>query len=287
MSNKKSITADMYVFNGMKTIVESYEEIAAMRMRKVKKSVLQNREFLTGLSDIYQRVIITYKIYASKKHSRSTKKDWMPLETNGKTVTILLASNTGLYGDIIKRTFQLFVDNVVNSSSDVVIVGRIGRQLFEALHSKKEFKYFDMLDNGVDRKNLTEILSYILQYSNVIVYHGFYISVLSQQVTSTFVTGKILDSQKDTDVEELKCLIEPSVEEVTEFFEKQILSAIFEQSVYEASLSKFASRMVNLDVANGNISALIKKSKFIKLKIKHMDDNLSQLERLSGISMWA
>src|SRR5689334_1826806 len=124
MPNKKSINADMYVLNGMQTIVESYEEIAAMRMRKVKKSVLQNREFLSGLNDIYQRVVVTYKIYAAKKHFKSTKRDWMPLETNGKTVTVFLSSNTGLYGDIVKRTFSLFADNIAKSNTDIVITGR-------------------------------------------------------------------------------------------------------------------------------------------------------------------
>lgn len=109
MRNKKQLNGDFHTLKDLKTIVESYEEIAAMRMRKVKKSVLLSREFLSGLDDIYQRVMFTYRLYAEKKMFRK-KKDASTslLATNGKTVSILISTNTGLYGDIIKKTYELF-----------------------------------------------------------------------------------------------------------------------------------------------------------------------------------
>jgi len=265
MKNKKEIISEITTLISFKDIVESYEEIAALRMRKVKKSVLQNREFLSGLSDIYQRVMFTYKSYIEQKRHDKERKRWEPLNTNGKTVSVLLSSNTGLYGDIVRKTFDYFIENVRNSSTDLVICGRTGRQFYEAFAStlkNREYQYFDLNDTGVDQDQLHKILDHILKYSNIIVYHGLYVSVLSQQPTGTFVTGKALETQSADKANELKCIIEPSVTEVTEYFEKQILSSIFEQSVYEASLSKFASRMVSLDIANENIADQIKKVNF-------------------------
>ncbi|RJR28002.1 hypothetical protein C4561_00660 [candidate division WWE3 bacterium] len=291
MQNKKELLDEIATLTSLKNIVESYEEIAALRMRKVKKSVLQNREFLTGLDDLYQRVMFTYKSYIEQKKTDKDKKTWLPLNTNGKTVSVLISSNTGLYGEIIRTSFDYFIDNIRNKSTDVVICGRIGKQLYDSListgNSLPEYQFFDLQDSGVNQNELKKILDFILNYSNVVVYHGLYVSVLSQQPTATFVTGKALEVQSADKANELKCIIEPSVLEVTEFFEKQILSSIFEQSVYEASLSKFASRMVSLDLANENISEQIKKVNFKKLKVKHNDDNLQQIERLSGISLWS
>jgi hypothetical protein len=50
-----------------------------------------------------------------------------------------------------------------------------------------------------------------------------YLSVLTQKPTATLVTGQALDLKEGNSKEELRCLIEPSTEEVAQFFEKQIL----------------------------------------------------------------
>jgi F0F1-type ATP synthase gamma subunit len=286
MSSRKKLQNEYILINSMRGMVEAYEEIAAMRMRKVKKSVLQNRDFLSGLNDIYQRLSYTYKLYLEKVRHAHRAKTWSPLDTNGKTISVLLSANTGLYGDIIRRTYSLFLENIKNTETDVVIVGRVGKQFYETNEAHKPFKYFELSDSGADADHLKAIISAVLPYTNVIVYHGIYVSVLNQNPTRTFVTGKALDYQDTSRVSELKCIVEPSIEEVTAFFEKQILSAIFEQTTYEASLSKFASRMVSLDMAHENINVMTKRINFAKLKLRHLQNNLTQMDRLSGISLW-
>lgn len=284
MLNKKQLQAEINTMTDLKTIIEAYEEIAAMRMRKVKKSVLQSREFLGGLNDIYQRVIYTYRLYSKSKH-RSKNKAALH-ETNGKTVSVLISSNTGLYGDIVKRTYELFIQNIVNNSHDVVIIGRTGKQMYDNFSGKRTYKFFDAEDSAATGEKIKEMLDYLLSYTNIVVYHGIFISMLSQKPVATFVTGKALDLESSTKVQELKCIVEPSIDEVAKFFEKQILSSIFEQSLYESSLSKYASRMVSLDYANENINTSLAKVSFAKLKIRHMNENSDQLERMSGISLW-
>lgn len=286
MQSKKDLQLELEVLESMGGIVEAYEEIAAIRMRKVKKSVLQNRDFLSGLNDIYQRVYATYKLFAAKKRYKGAAKDWLPLQTNGREVSILLTSNTGLYGDIVKRTCETFLNNVRNKDLDLVVTGRIGRIYMENNAKSTPYKYFDISDTGVDRESMKDIIDYILKYEKITVFHGIYVSVLSQQPVSTLVTGKAADLHNESTAEAVHCLIEPSVEEVTEFFEKQILASIFEQTVYESSLSKFASRMVSLDIAKSNITSIIARNKFKRLLNKHSDDSRQQSERMSGISIW-
>jgi len=289
MKNKKQLLTELVTNGDLKYLIEAYEEIAAMRMRKVKKSVLMNRDFFSGLNDIYHRVIFTYRV---SKHHRFGKheKNWLPLASNGKTVSVLISSNTGLYGDVIKRTFDLFRKNILGVTTDLAIIGKVGRQLFDLELSRiavnRPYTYFQMSDNGVDNDRIREIVEHLLQYTNIVVYHSIYISILSQQPTETFVTGKAMEMSSKGPTEELKCIIEPSVEEVAEFFEKQIVASIFEQTVYEASLSKFASRMMSLDFANENITASLHKGNFARLKLKHTSDSISQLERLAGLKIW-
>jgi ATP synthase F1 gamma subunit len=283
MKNRRQLIQEMASLKNMQEIIGAYEEIAAMRMRKVKKSVLQNRDFLSGLNNIYQRVWYTYEI---TKHIKGSKKFTSLISTNKKTVSILLSANTGLYGDIIKKTFNLFLKNIQNSATDILVVGKIGKQQLEAALPGVDYKYYEISDTSVNRDALNPVLDMILKYTNIVVYHGIYVSVLNQNAVRTYVTGQAVNIKESTASNELKCLIEPNVENVAAFFEKQILASIFEQSVFESSLSKFASRMTSLDMATENIQGYIKKQQFQMLKFKHMQNNTRQQERLSGLVLW-
>lgn len=287
MPVRKNLNDEITVYKNMKDIVEAYEEIAAMRMRRVKKQVLNNREFLAGLNNIYKRVLFTYRNYLKKLKAEKDVSTSLIYETNGKTVSVLLSSNTGLYGEITKKTFNIFIENSLNSDTDLVIIGKLARATFDGRGYKKPYKFFQISDTNVEEGELKEVLDYLLQYENIVVYHGFFRSVLDQQAIKTFVTGEALKEFDEVEEVPIVSIIEPTVEEVTEFFEKQIISSVFEHSVFESSLSKFASRMVGLDIANENIDGLIKKTNFKILKYKHRDFNSKQISTLAGVALWS
>ena len=50
MKSLRSIKDELEYLNSFQLMVESYEEIAALRMRKVKKFILERREFMKGLN---------------------------------------------------------------------------------------------------------------------------------------------------------------------------------------------------------------------------------------------
>jgi len=53
MAQKKLIEEDLQALNTVKDLAESYEEIAVIRMQKIKDSVLKARNFLAEISDIF------------------------------------------------------------------------------------------------------------------------------------------------------------------------------------------------------------------------------------------
>jgi len=60
---------------------------------------------MEGLNEAFAHISYAYKVY---KSSLKGKEKYTVLNTNGKTVSVLLSSNSGLYGDIIINTFDLF-----------------------------------------------------------------------------------------------------------------------------------------------------------------------------------
>lgn len=280
---------EIATLKGLQNIVETYEEIAAMRMRRVKKSVLQNREFLSGLNNIFQQVEHSYtdqlqllrKSSIKKKNSKASQ-----LKNNGKTVSVFIASNTGLYGDIIKKIFTLFASDISKSNTDIFIVGKLGRRMYEDAGITQPFEFFDVKDSGGNEKNIKDIFAKLINYNNIIVYHGLFKDMLMQIATKSYIARDILSTEKSDNETRVECIFEPSLENIVNFFETQILGALFEQSIFESDLSKYASRMISLDVATVNIDASLKSAYFNSRKSMHKKINSKQVTLLSGISLW-
>ncbi len=289
MHSLKDIKKDLLVLRDFHDIMETYEEIAAIRMRKVKKSVLLEREFLKGLSDVFRFVEMAYDTYLVKvgKYVRGKRHF---IKTNNKDVLILLSANMGLYGEIVHKIVNKYVDDAAKTNAELVVIGKRGKRSVEVLLPNREFQYFDFSDSGSDEENLKRVLDYILQYRNIYVYHGLFDSILKQDVSINNVTGDISkfayseDAPKEEELEDPKFgFFEPSIEDVAAFFETQTLSVIFEQAIHESSLSKFASRMVSLDMAVSNINEQIKKTNFDFKKMKHRSFNKKQIVLVSSI----
>lgn len=285
--NVKQIDEQITDLKNIKILVQTYEEIAASRMQRIKASVLLNREFLSSLYKIYQHVKFSYDKRITKMKE---KKGVLAKRGGDKSVAVLLTANTGLYGGIIQEVYDLFSDSVaVNTSSDVAVVGDIGRKLVERDKNKlgiKDYQYFEISDGTSDPSDFSNLVSYIVHYDNVDVYHGKFESLLNQIPIKENVTGELPESERRV-VEEAEYIFEPSLESIVGFFESEIMASIFEQSIFESSLSKYASRMVNLDKAVVNITNRLERTSFKKQRIKHRDANKSQLDLLSSISLWS
>ena len=278
MTSKKQNLLGVEYSLSLKMIMETYQEIAASRMQRVRTSVVSSRDFLLGINNIFQQVKSSYKITEVKK--RFTK-------YNGKTLFIFISANTGLYGDIVRRTFELFAKELRKSLSaqdDVAIIGRIGLSLFHEEFTKKTFMYFELSDDKVDLDALKKIIPHLVEYEKVLVFYGQFQSIISSQPIITSIPGNILPMSRGTLT--IKYVFEPSLEKVMAFFEQQISGSIFEQTVYESQLAKFSSRMVTLDKATETIENELKQMIIQKERIKHQTINKEQNQRLASMSLW-
>lgn len=286
---EKQIVEEIKSLENIQGLVQTYEEIAASRMQKVKNSVLSNREFLDVLGEIFAQVKFSYeREIAALKDKAEKEKSLSIIARNGKTVSVLLSANTGLYGDIIRNTFEKFLGGIRDKETDIVIVGRIGKGTFESMLpdlATKDYKYFELSDSTSAPEDFREIISYIVEYEKVVVYHGRFESILSQVPVEDVLTGEYV-MEEQVAVEGQAYIFEPSLPAIVSFFESEILASIFEQSLHESSLSKFASRMINLDRAVVNIDESLVKTNFRWQRARHQNMNKKQLGMLASMSLW-
>jgi len=196
-----------------------------------------------------------------------------------------MTANTGLYGSVIKDVFDLFIKDQSSGNADLVVVGRLGRNWIQALKFKKPFKYFDLQD-GTDAidTGIKKIFDYISPYADVSVYHGFFKNIVEYPAKITKITQKLEPQSEEGQA--ISFIFEPSIEEVLERFEKQLVYSFFDQSIYESALAKFGSRMISLDSATQNISKTLSNTQLLSIKMKHKKQNRRQLELISSINLW-
>ncbi len=268
MSNK-DIDMEIVSLESLRDITYTYQQIASMRMRKIKDSVIQDRDYYRPLMEVYHEV---EKIYSETYH-RAFKQN-----ANGKSLAIFISSNTGLYGSVVREVFDLFVKDHAKSSFDIAVTGRLGKRWLDALNISKPYEYFDLPDDaGKEDAPIKVIFELLTQYSEVWVYHGFFANIANQPPKITKITQNF--STEVHGQQTLSFLFEPGIEKVLENFEKQLLYSFFDQSIYEASLAKHGSRMMSLDLAGQSIDKVVESTRYARIKYKHYRQNQSQMEQ--------
>lgn len=289
MIGKKYILNELERLETIKTMVESYEEITATRMRRIRDSVLNTRQFLDGVNSIFSEVQRSYKKEVEalmKKNKKSKETSNTFLAKNGKKVTILISANSSLYGDIVRQSFEIFLEEIRKEPTDMVIIGKQGKASYDSLGLKGNITLFDLPDSHLDRDAVAKIAKFILNYETVVVCYGRFQSVLKQEPTRTVMSEYTVSKTQDQKDENSKYLFEPSIEKIMQFFETEIFASMFEETVNESHLAKFASRLISLDKAVGNVKDGLTKAQYLRRVVFHRSMNRKQLEALSGISLW-
>lgn len=293
MAQQKQLKEDIAINQDFKLLTRSYQEHAIGQINFARYSVLSSREFSEDLAGIFSDVKISYNTVLLKRSKGHVKK-------NGKDVWLLITANNKLYGDLILRISRLFLERVRNSDPnkvDLIIMGRQGKKFVEENNINRPFKYFEIPDVNVSLTSLKEICTNVLTYENILMFYGKYNNLVSQSPVEAYLSGEMpispkgqpglddsahnIDNHKKEDY-----LFEPTVEEIYNFFEAQILSILLNQTVQEAQLARFASRINAMEAAQTNIQRQLKILTRKEKALKTMQMNKKQLELLAGRALW-
>ncbi len=290
MITKKTALEEIDNLTGLKGMVETYEEIAASRIKKTRESVLKSRYFMEDLNYIFSEVKSSYRKEIDALMKKSKVKDKNKLSffvRNGKTLHVFISANTGLYGEIVKDTFNLFIEETKKHDCDVAIIGKQGLSFFLSEKLNKKYIYFDFPDNGIDDTVLKQIITTLISYEKVVVFFGKFQSIVTQNPTMSDISGNIESVEDTTGKVSMKYFFEPSLEKILAFFEQEIFASIFEQTVKESQLAKFAARIVTLDTSTENIRKRLDQMIYEKNKLVHHENNKKQLQVFSSIHLWS
>jgi F0F1-type ATP synthase gamma subunit len=285
MLYKKDINKELEQLSGLKELVQVYGEVASIRMKKIREFVLNNRQFLESIHDIFKDVLSTYakKLTMMMTTGKIPKGEKVTfLAHNGKTVAVLISANTGFYGSVVQNVFNRFVEDVRKENYEVTIVGRLGLSLYLGNEQGRPYTYFSLPDYGVDQQKLSELIRHLVQYEEIRIYYGKYLSVVTQKPDKYVISAgtKLMQPGEASGKE---YIIEPSIEKILGFFETEIFASLFDQTIRESQLAKFASRILAMDSAEVNIRKKLAEVELEKLKLEHKIINQKMLNSMSAV----
>lgn len=284
MATQYQIEREIRQLDIYRIVARAYSQIASLRIQTTRDKVLQNREYLQQINEIFTEVLSSYYDKIRKIGKKTgTKGQLTFISHNGRNVAVLMSANSGMYGDLILRTFNEFLNHIRTNDVEVTILGKYGLALFEAEEPSRPFTYFDFPDVINPDPNLVRnITTHLVQYQEIrFFYPEFKNIVVQKPQTLTLSSGAPIGEKKEA--KGSLYVFEPSMEAVLSFFESQIFSSLMEQTVQESQLAKFASRLLSMDEADKNIKTNLSKLKLERLKMLHLKMNRKQQDTINSI----
>ncbi len=281
MPTLKEIRENLEMISTIQKIASTYQEIANLRMKQIREKVLKNREFFRELLNTYQRIKSAYLF--------SLKKGWIKKEkisfrrAEKEKVVLFLSANQFFYGALILDIWKEARKYLENNKADLAVIGRTGKYLAESSGFGHKMFYFELNDVKPEEKRIGEILEFIKNYKKIIVFHGRYEKVLSQKPVMGEISGELPFEEKFEKAHPY--LFEPSPEAVLEFFETEIIAVLFNQTILEHQLARYASRVMAMYQATENAKNLRQKLSIVENKLKRQTLNKKQIELFASVKL--
>ncbi len=282
MSKIKSLKKDAVFLQDLKYLTEAYEEIAVMKMKKIREAILSARKFTEKLTDVFFDVKTSYKKAVEKLLEGKNKKEKM----KAKKLAILISPDNRLYGDLTTKVFELFQKNLKNYH-EAIIIGKTGIN-FAKQKNLKQIKLTFINTFSLSNENLKTLAKKFTEFEKIDVYHPRFENLLIQIPNTTNISGdkpEPLTQEKETN-KKMGFLVEPSIEEVFDFFKTQALLSIFKSTLGESELALLAARIKAMERAIEQVDKNLEEISKKILREQRLERDKKQLEQLAGISLW-
>lgn len=260
----------------IKGLIEVYEEIAASKMQKIRKAVVNAKEYFDGLAGLSDEVALDLAAFYEGKN---------------KQAAVFLSAETGLYGDLIDKIMVTFVNFIKKESLDAYVVGKLGASLMGSYAPEVKFTEIDFSgdEENVGKEDLMALIGKLSTYSKIYIFHGRFESIARQGSFNSVISGPDIqkygggEDKKEKEKRRFVNIYEPNADAISEKFGKEISVSIIDQSIRENQLAKYAARLMHLDSALDNVT---KRLDNLSMSKKRMRKKIEQKKQIERIARW-
>lgn len=225
------------------SLTSIFENIASMRIAKIKDKVTRSQMFFDELWGIYTSLRVDPNDHF--KNSGGVKR-------SNQNVILALTGEGGLSGDIDSRIVRTVLDNYDPKTTDLVVIGAHGatQMVQRGANIKRYFRLPDV-DQAID---VSPIVAELIGYKQASVYFQRYISLSVQEVATIELVSRVktlgAGSSGTGVISPRDYLFEPNVEEVVHYLEAVMMEIALSQVILESRLAQYASRFTAMSAAN-------------------------------------
>lgn len=280
MPNRSLLEEIDFVAN-LNNLVSAYEEIAVMRIRRTRSSVLSTRLFVAEMKKVMADVRLSYRraFFLKNKNKKATVKIKKPL-------AVFVSADNRLSGSLINQVFRDFWAYTKKNDCDVLVIGKVGAQLFSSSEPQKKFTHFDFPDRLLDQALLAKIFSQVNKYADVRVFYGKMASLLRQDAVweRLGVTAEPQNKEKQKGI--VPFIFEPTLEAVSIFFDTEILASLISQSAREGQLAVWGSRVKAMEETSQRIEKQMVVLARLEDVERHAERSKKQRQTMAGRELW-
>jgi F0F1-type ATP synthase gamma subunit len=188
------------------------------------------------------------------KRSRRLQ-DLLSGHKNGKTVCVLLTSNSSFYGGLDEEVVEFFVSKTKGMQADVIVAGSTGKRLLTGRNYQQKYEYIQFKKDSADSIELQALAKRVFEYSQVLVYYTKFVTLLDQQPTFTDLMGMATSQELQSIPNHY--ILEPEIDVMLEFFEGQILILLFQSIFIDVEIAHLAARMIAMNQAENSAEKAI------------------------------
>ncbi len=275
------------------SFILTYQQLAAIKMQKIRDSIIQTRRYIDGLGDVFIDVQQSHQqaiaqMTKQEQTGQVTRVTFSAIKKNGKKAAVFISPDTKFSGRITKEVFESFRRHLDSGEKlDPIIVGSVGERMFQAAFPDRPHQVFHIPQSLSQVDDLRDMIEQVIQYEVVDVFYSRFYSLIKQGAVSSNITGNI-DIKQRAQLERTQrhFVFEPPLKTLLQFFEIQIFTSLVQQTVNESYLATLGSRITTLESATQNVQDQASQLKQHQQRLLKSINNKKQINQLAGLSLW-
>lgn len=290
MATLNEVKEQMVVVRSVGDFTNALQQIATMRMMRLRNKVLTSRPFVEAANEMLKELSSIRNSLDSETLLKQPKLKKGELATikpvNSRRAVIIITSNQGLSGsyniEIFKRSQKVIAEN---PDADYYVIGKKGQEYFGSGKLKINVFPYEVVDNFTieDLKRLIRLFDY---YGQLTLIYSRFVNTATRDVVAMSIVNPVAEETELDKKQPGKYTFEPGLDEMIEGVSRNLRAALFQQQIFDARLSQFAAQMVGMQTASDNAKTLLGslQLEYNKQRRKMIDKKISEV--FAGSATW-
>lgn len=302
MARLNEIKDQRLIVDTVGSFAHSLQQIAAMRMVKLRKIVFSSRRFVDEATLILrelhlERLKQLERQFTAEKKGRKVKnalKTDAQLESllhqqSGRQAIIVISSSQGLCGSYnteILRKLESIMPQFPHA--DYFVIGQKGQNFMTRKAAQYHISYYPYnIPEEVSIADLKPLIGMFYYYSQIFLIYSRFVNTTTREVVfMELAVPNFKAEELKKEKSEGKFIFEPSLDNLIASVSARVRYALFRQQILDSKLSLYTAQMIAMKTASDNADQLLGELRleYNKARRKLVDRKIQEVQ--AGRSLW-